>query len=52
MGSSALGVKDLKVGNQGQANVAIKVIDEAIKKVSAERSNLGANQNRLRTYNQ
>ncbi|USK59519.1 flagellin [Peribacillus asahii] len=47
MGSSALGVKDIKVGNQGQANVAIKVIDEAIKKVSAERSNLGATQNRL-----
>ncbi|WP_201715983.1 flagellin N-terminal helical domain-containing protein [Rossellomorea arthrocnemi] len=47
MGSSALGVKDLKVGNQGQANVAIKVIDEAIAKVSAERSNLGATQNRL-----
>jgi len=47
MGSSALGVKDIKVGNQGQANVAIKVIDEAIKKVSSERSNLGATQNRL-----
>ncbi|PEC45846.1 flagellin [Priestia megaterium] len=47
MGASALGVKDLKVGNQGQANVAIKVIDEAIKKVSTERSNLGATQNRL-----
>ncbi|MTT31564.1 flagellin [Terrilactibacillus sp. BCM23-1] len=47
MGSSALGIKDLKVGNQGQANVAIKVIDEAIAKVSAERSNLGATQNRL-----
>ncbi|WRP06161.1 flagellin [Rossellomorea aquimaris] len=47
MGSSALGVKDIKVGNQGQANVAIKVIDEAIAKVSSERSNLGATQNRL-----
>ncbi|MCA1065191.1 flagellin [Rossellomorea aquimaris] len=47
MGSSALGVKDIKVGNQGQANVAIKVIDAAIKKVSTERSNLGATQNRL-----
>jgi flagellin len=47
MGASALGVKDIKVGNQGQANVAIKVIDAAIKKVSAERSNLGATQNRL-----
>lgn len=47
MGSSALGVKDLKVGNQGQANVAVKVIDEAITKVSAQRSSLGSVQNRL-----
>ena len=47
MGASALGVKDIKVGNQGQANVAIKVIDSAIQKVSAERSKLGATQNRL-----
>ncbi|MED3936457.1 flagellin [Priestia megaterium] len=47
MGASALGVKDIKVGNQGQANVAIKVMDEAIQKVSAERSKLGATQNRL-----
>lgn len=47
MGSSALGVKDLKVGNQGQSNVAIKVIDTAITKVSSERSKLGAIQNRL-----
>jgi flagellin len=47
MGTSALGVKDIKVGNQGQANVAVKVIDAAIQKVSAERSKLGATQNRL-----
>jgi flagellin len=47
MSSSALGVKDLKVGNQGQANVAIKVIDGAIQKVSSERSKLGSVQNRL-----
>ena len=47
MGSQALGVKDLKVGNQGQANVAMKVLDSAIEKVSAERSKLGATQNRL-----
>ncbi|MBM7690890.1 flagellin [Peribacillus deserti] len=47
MGTSALGVKDIKVGNQGQANVAIKAIDSAISKVSAERSKLGATQNRL-----
>lgn len=47
MGTAALGVKDLKVGNQGQANVAVKVLDGAIQKVSAERSKLGATQNRL-----
>ncbi|KGE20413.1 flagellin [Paenibacillus wynnii] len=47
MGTAALGVKDLKVGNQGQANVAIKVIDSAMSKVSTERSKLGATQNRL-----
>ncbi|MCM3403696.1 flagellin [Cytobacillus oceanisediminis] len=47
MGTAALGVKDLKVGNQGQANVAVKAIDTAIQKVSAERSKLGATQNRL-----
>ncbi|MFS0766469.1 flagellin N-terminal helical domain-containing protein [Peribacillus phoenicis] len=47
MGSSALGVKDLKVGSQGESNVALKVIDSAISKVSAERSKLGATQNRL-----
>jgi flagellin len=47
MGTSALGVKDLKVSTQSQANVAIEVIDTAIQKVSAERSKLGATQNRL-----
>jgi flagellin len=47
MTSAALGVKGLKVGNQGQANVAIKVIDNATGKVSALRSALGAVQNRL-----
>ena len=47
MGASALGVKDIKVENQGQANVAIKVIDSALQKVSSERSKLGATQNRL-----
>ncbi|MEK3880387.1 flagellin N-terminal helical domain-containing protein [Paenibacillus sp. FSL M7-0420] len=45
--SSALGVKDIKIGNQGQANVAIKVIDSATQLVSTERSKLGAVQNRL-----
>ncbi len=47
MGASALGINTLKVGNQGQSNVAIKVIDTAITKVSSERSKLGAIQNRL-----
>ena len=47
MSSSALGIKDLKVGTQEQASVAINVIDSAIKKVSEERSKLGATQNRL-----
>ncbi|QUE87424.1 flagellin [Exiguobacterium alkaliphilum] len=47
MSASALGVKDLKVETQSQANVAIKVIDNAIQKVTSERSKLGATQNRL-----
>ncbi|PZP77856.1 MAG: hypothetical protein DI578_18045 [Ectopseudomonas oleovorans] len=47
MSSAALGVKDLKVGTQGQANVAVKVLDGALAKVSSERSKLGSVQNRL-----
>ncbi|MBE4907050.1 flagellin [Bacillus luteolus] len=47
MGTSALGVKDIKVGSAGQASTAIKVIDGAIQKVSAQRSSLGSVQNRL-----
>lgn len=47
MRSAALGVEGLKIGNQGQANVAIKVIDAATQKVSSQRSSLGAIQNRL-----
>lgn len=47
MSTAALGTKGLQVGNQGQANVAITVIDTATQKVSAERSKLGAIQNRL-----
>ncbi|MEK3760791.1 flagellin [Paenibacillus sp. FSL P4-0338] len=46
-GAAALGVNGLKIGNQGQANVAIKVLDAATQFVSAERSKLGAVQNRL-----
>ena len=47
MSAASLGVSDLQVGSQSQANTAIKVIDEATKKVSSERANLGAAQNRL-----
>ena len=47
MSATSLGVKDLQVKNQSQANTAINVIDEATKRVSSERANLGAAQNRL-----
>jgi flagellin len=47
MGATALGVQGLKISTQSQADVAIKVIDTAIQKVSAQRSSLGALQNRL-----
>ncbi len=47
MKASSLGVSGLKVDTQGAANVAISVLDTAIQTVSAERSKLGANQNRL-----
>ncbi len=47
MGTSALGVKGLQISTQSQANVAINVIDSATQKVSAQRSSLGAIQNRL-----
>ncbi|WP_027416171.1 flagellin [Aneurinibacillus terranovensis] len=47
MRALALGVNGLKVTTQNEANTAIKVIDTAIQKVSAERAKLGAFQNRL-----
>jgi flagellin len=47
MTTAALGVANLKVSTQTQANEAIKVIDQATAKVSVERSKLGANANRL-----
>ncbi|MED4933786.1 flagellin [Heyndrickxia coagulans] len=47
MRAQALGVSGLKVSTQTQANAAIKVIDNAIQKVSAERGKLGAFENRL-----
>ncbi|QPC47510.1 flagellin [Mangrovibacillus cuniculi] len=47
MRAATLGVNNLQVGTQSQASTAVKVIDEAIQKVSAERSKLGSVQNRL-----
>jgi len=47
MRAQALGVSGLQVGTQAQANIAIKVIDTATQKVSAERAKLGAFSNRL-----
>lgn len=47
MTASAIGVQGLQVMNQGQANVAVRVIDGAMQRVSAERSLLGSVQNRL-----
>jgi len=47
MSASALGIESVDVDTQANAETAIKAIDEAITKVSAERSKLGAIQNRL-----
>ena len=48
LGNSTVGlVKDLNVSTQDGANKAIETLDDAIKSVSAERSKLGAFQNRL-----
>ena len=47
MRADTLGVRNLQVGTKAQAGTAISVLDEAIQKVSKERSKLGANQNRL-----
>ena len=47
MDSTTLGVKNLKINTQGGADVATKVVDGALSKVSAQRSKLGAVQNRL-----
>ncbi|MBU9722286.1 MULTISPECIES: flagellin [Bacillaceae] len=44
---AVLGLTDLKINTQATADPAIKTLDDAIKEVSAERSMLGANQNRL-----
>ena len=47
MSAGALGVDGLNVTTQSNANVAIRVIDNAIASVSTMRSNLGALENRL-----
>ncbi|MFC0297753.1 flagellin N-terminal helical domain-containing protein [Geobacillus jurassicus] len=47
MSSTALGVNGINVTNQTGANTAITTIDNAIQRVSSERSKLGAVQNRL-----
>lgn len=44
---SDLGIDGIDVSTQAGANDAIDYIDEAIRKVSSERSNMGAIQNRL-----
>ncbi|WP_066505900.1 flagellin [Abyssisolibacter fermentans] len=47
MRADTLGVRTLQVGTKSQAGTAVKVLDQAIQKVSAERAKLGASQNRL-----
>jgi len=47
MQSTALGLGGVSVGTQADAETAISLFDDAIKKVSVERSKLGAIQNRL-----
>ncbi len=47
MSSKALGVDNISVAKQDDANTAINKIDDAIKKVSTQRAKLGAVQNRL-----
>jgi flagellin len=47
MGTKALKLQDIDISSQGGAETALSVIDNAIQSVSAERSKLGAYQNRL-----
>lgn len=47
MRAEALGIKDVDLSDQTTAKEATTTIDDAIKKVSAQRANLGAVQNRL-----
>ena len=47
MSAEGLGIKDLKVNTESDATSSIDTIEAAIKKVSSQRSSLGAVQNRL-----
>ena len=47
MSATGIGVKGLKVDTEDDATAAIDTISQAIQKVSTQRSNLGAIQNRL-----
>ena len=47
MSAKALGVDNVSVAKQDDANAAINKIDDALKKVSTQRAKLGAVQNRL-----
>lgn len=47
MGSEALGLKDASIATREEAEKAMSSMDEALKRVSNERSRLGAYQNRL-----
>ena len=47
MSADSLGIKDLKVDTEASATNSIDTIEAAIKKVSSQRSSLGAIQNRL-----
>ena len=47
MSSRALGIKNISVAKQDDANDAINKIDDALKAVSTQRAKLGAVQNRL-----
>lgn len=47
MGAGGLGIRNISVATQDQANLAIGVLDSAINQNSAQRAELGALQNRL-----
>ena len=47
VGSEALGLKDVSIATRDEADKAISSMEDALKRVSNERSRLGAYQNRL-----